>query len=124
RIQAQLLAESLLLALLGGGLGVLLAGVGVRWIHVLRPKEVPRLPDIAVDGRVLLFTLLLCVLSAVVCGLAPALRIGRIDLHENLKDAARGSAGGSLWGGGSHLRRLLVAGQLELSVVLLIGAGL
>jgi predicted permease len=125
RIQAQLLAESLLVALLGGGLGVILAIAGVKWIHVFQPKEVPRLPDIAVDGRVLLFTLLLCVLSAVVCGLAPALRLGRIDLNENLKDAARGSAGaGSLWSRGNHFRRLLVAGQLALSMVLLTGAGL
>jgi predicted permease len=125
QILGQLLAESLLLALLGGGLGVLLAAAGVRWIHVLQPKDIPRLPDIAVDGRVLLFTLLLCALSAVICGLAPALRIGRIDLHEDLKDAARGSAGeGSLWGHGNHLRRLLVIGQLALSMVLLIGAGL
>ncbi len=125
QILGQLLVESLVIALLGGGLGVLLAAAGVRWIHVFQPQDIPRLPDIAVDGRVLLFTLLLSVLAAVICGLAPALRIGRIDLHEDLKDAARGSAGaGSLWGHGNHMRRLLVAGQLALSMVLLTGAGL
>jgi predicted permease len=122
QIQAQMFAESLVLALLGGSLGVLLALAGVRWIHVLQPKEVPRLPDISVDWRVLLFTLALSVLAAVICGLAPALRAGRINLNDDLKDAARGSAGsGSLWGHG-NLRPMLVAGQLALCMVLLIGA--
>ena len=73
----------------------------------------------------LLFTLLLCVFSGILFGLAPALRVSRLDLNSTLKDASRGSAGTSaVWGRGNNLRRLLVVSELALSVVLLIGAGL
>jgi predicted permease len=83
------------------------------------------LQDVAVDGRVLLFTLLLSILSAVLFGLFPALRVSRLDLNSTLKDASRGSAGASaVWGRGNNFRRLLVVSELALCVVLLIGAGL
>ena len=97
----------------------------MRWIQALQPEDVPRLRDIAVNGSVLLFTVALCGIAGVLFGLAPALGLGRIDLHVTLKDAARGSSGGhALWGRGDSLRRLLVIAELALSVVLLIGAGL
>jgi predicted permease len=83
------------------------------------------LEDVGVDGRVLLFTLLLSVFSGILFGLAPALRVSRLDLQSSLKDSSRGSAGTSaLWGRGNNIRRLLVVSELALSVVLLIGAGL
>jgi predicted permease len=86
---------------------------------------VPRLHEIALDGEVLAFTLLVSVLTGVVFGLIPALRARRLDVHEDLKDGGRGSAGaGALWGRGQYVRRLLVIGELALSAMLLIGAGL
>jgi predicted permease len=125
RIVRQLLTESLLLSLCGGLLGVILCVWGVKWIHVLGTKSIPRLADIGIDARVLLFTLLLSVFSGILFGLAPALRVSRIDLNTTLKDAGRGSAGtSSVWGRGNNVRRLLVVSELALSVVLLIAAGL
>jgi len=121
----QLLTESLLLSLCGGALGILLCLFSVRWIHILGTKSIPRLQDVGIDGRVLLFTLLLSLASGILFGLFPALRVSRLDLSSTLKDAARGSAGTSaVWGRGNNLRRLLVVSELALSVVLLIGAGL
>ena len=125
RIIRQLLTESILLALCGGALGVIFSILSVHWIHVLGPKSVPRLDDIGVDRQALLFTLSLSVFSGILFGLAPALRIARIDLHSVLSDGTRGSAGtGAVWGRGNNLRRLLVVSELALSVILLIGAGL
>jgi len=125
RIVRQLLTESLLIALCGGTLGILLCLFSVRWIHILGTKSIPRLQEVGIDGRVLLFTLLLSVCSGILFGLVPALRVSRLDLNSTLKDASRGSAGTSaVWGRGNHLRRLLVISELALSVVLLIGAGL
>jgi predicted permease len=125
RIVRQLLTESLLLSLCGGLLGVILCVWSVKWIHVLGTKSIPRLADIGIDARVLLFTLLLSVFSGILFGLAPALRVARIDLNTSLKDAGRGSGGtSSVWGRGNNMRRLLVVSELALSVVLLIAAGL
>jgi predicted permease len=125
RIIRQLLTESLLLGLCGGALGVIMCVWSVKWIHVLGTKSIPRLADIGIDSRVLLFTLLLSIFSGILFGLAPALRVSRLDLNSTLKEASRGSAGASsLWGRGNNTRRLLVVSELALSVVLLIGAGL
>ena len=125
RVLRQLLTESVFLALCGGALGVALSAWSLQWIHLLGTKSIPRLNEIAIDGRVLLFTMLLSLGSGILFGLAPALRISRVDLQESLKDASRGSAGASaVWGRGRNARSLLVAAELALSVVLLIGAGL
>jgi predicted permease len=125
RIVRQLFTESVLLALLGGALGVGFSVLAVNWIHVLQPKNIPRLRDIAINGEVLLFTLTLCALAGILFGLAPALGVGRLNLYGTLKDAGRGSAGSSaVWGRGGNLRRLLVVSELALSLVLLVGAGL
>ena len=125
RIIRQLLTESLMLAVLGGALGVLFSMWSIQWIRLLGPRSIPRLHEISIDGGVLAFTLGLSVLSGVLFGLAPALRVSNLDLHSHLKDAGRGTAGmGTVWGGGNNLRRLLVVSELALSVVLLIGAGL
>ena len=125
RVARQLFTESVLLACCGGVLGITLAAAGVRWIHLLQPKNVPRLQAISVNTEVLFFTLGLCVVSGLLFGLAPLLGIYRLDVQRQLQDTSRGSAGeGSVWGRGHSLRRLLVAAELALSVVLLIGAGL
>ncbi len=124
-IVRQLLTESLLLSLCGGALGIFICLLSMRWIHILGIKSIPRLQDVGIDGRVLLFTLLLSVSSGILFGLVPAFRVSRLDLNSTLKDASRGSAGTSaVWGRGNNLRRLLVVSELALSVVLLIGAGL
>jgi predicted permease len=125
RIVRQLLTESALLSLAGGALGVLFAFWSVHWMHVLGPKSVPRINDIGIDRTALLFTFLVSLFSGAMFGLAPALRISRLDLSTTLKDASRGSAGtSSVWGRGNSLRRLLVIAELALCVMLLIGAGL
>jgi predicted permease len=125
RIARQLLTESVLLALAGGVLGVALAFGGIAWMQSMQPPGVPRLRDIGITGDVLLFTTVLSATSAILFGLAPALGIGRMDLQSSLRDDGRGSVGAQgLWGRGGGLRRALVAGELALSVILLVGAGL
>ena len=125
RIIRQLLTESVLLALGGGALGILMCLWSMQWMRVLGTKSIPRLQDVGIDSRVLLFTVLLSVCSGILFGLAPALRVSRLDLNATLKDASRGSAGTSaVWGHGNNVRRLLVVSELALSLVLLIGAGL
>jgi predicted permease len=125
RIVSQLLTESVLLAVAGGGLGLVLSLASIRWMRGVAIKSVPRLHEIAIDERVLLFTLFVSILAGIVFGLAPALRLARLDVHGALKDADRGSAGGSaVFGRGQNVRRLLVVSELALSVVLLVGAAL
>jgi len=125
RIVRQLLTESVLLALGGGLLGALLAFLSMHWIHVLGPKSVPRLEEIGIRVDTLLFTLAVSVFSGILFGLAPALRVSRVDLATAFKEAGGGAAGaGVLWGRGSHLRRLLVLAELTISAVVLIVAGL
>jgi predicted permease len=125
RIARQLLTESVLLAATGGGLGIVLAYAGIAWMQAMQPPNVPRLGDIGITVDVLLFTVALSAASAMLFGLAPALGVGRTDLQSSLRDDGRGSIGAhGLWGRGGGLRRALVAGELALSVILLVGAGL
>jgi putative ABC transport system permease protein len=124
RIIRQLLTESLLLGAGGGALGVLFAWWDVHWIQGLGARSVPRLHEISIDLRVLLFTLALSLGASVIFGLAPALRVSSPALSSALGGSSRGSSGGSLWGPGNRLRRLLVVAELAISVVLLVGAGL
>lgn len=125
RIVRQLLTESVLLGIAGGTLGLLLAYWSLEGIRVLGPASVPRLHEIGIDGGVLLFTSLLSVLSGLLFGLAPALRLRALNLHDTLKDASRGMSGaGAVWGRGHNVRRVLVMSELALSVMVLIGAGL
>jgi len=125
RIIRQLLTESVLLAICGGILGVVFALVSVHWTRILGPRSVPRLSDVGIRADALLFTLLISVASGILFGLAPALRVARVNLLSTLKDSERGSAGTSaMWGRGNNLRRLLVIGELATSVVVLIVAGL
>ena len=125
RIVRQVLTESLVLSLCGGALGVMIGLWSVKWVHALGTRSIPRLADIGIDWRVLGFTLLLSIGAGILFGLAPALRVSRIDLNATLKDTSRGAAGTcAVWGRGNNLRRLLVISEMALSVVLLIAAGL
>ncbi|HSA57421.1 MAG TPA: ABC transporter permease [Gemmatimonadaceae bacterium] len=123
RVARQLLTESLLLSAAGGMAGILFAFAGITWIQALRPPNVPRLGDIAITVEVLGFTLVVCVVAAVLFGLAPAIGAGRLDLQASLRNDTR-VGGHGLLGRGSRMRRLLVAAELALSLVLLVGAGL
>lgn len=125
RIVRQLLTESVLLAVCGGALGVLLAVGSVHWIHVLGLKSVPRLVEIGVRTDALAFTLFISLSSGILFGLAPALQLARLDLGLILKNtSSRSSGNGGSWGGSHNLRHILVVSELALSVMLLIAAGL
>ncbi len=119
RVVRQLLTESILLAGLGGTLGVLLAFWGTRAVLDVLPGTLPRAGDISLDSRVLLFALCISVLAGVLFGLAPALKISRVDLQELLKEGGRGSSGAR-----HRLQRTFVAMEVGMTLVLLVGAGL
>ena len=93
RIVRQLLTESVILGLAGGAAGLLFAFWGLGWMQSLGSKSVPRLHEIGINGGVLLFTLGLSVVSAILFGLAPAMRAARLDLQTELKDGHGASAG-------------------------------
>ena len=121
RIIRQLLTESILLAFLGGTIGLLLAIWG---IDLLRSASIDSLPTTAViklDGKVLIFTLLVSLVTGIVFGLAPAFAAAKADLHDTLKEGGRGSGPG---GRSAWLRSTLVVSEVALSLVLLVGAGL
>jgi predicted permease len=119
RVIRQLLTESVLLAASGGTLGLLLAYCGVRAALNTLPGTLPRVAEISLDARVLVFTLALSLFSAIIFGLGPALKGSRLDLMETLKESGRGSVVAR-----HRLQRIFVAIEVSLAVVLLIGAGL
>ncbi|HEX6739601.1 MAG TPA: ABC transporter permease, partial [Vicinamibacteria bacterium] len=120
RLLRQLLTESVLLSLMAGVLGVLLAFWGVRGLVASLPANVPRADEIGLDGRVLGFTLLVSIVTGLVFGIAPAWRTLRTDMHDTLKEGGRGMVGP----GGHGLRNSLVVAEVSLSLILLVGAGL
>jgi putative ABC transport system permease protein len=121
RLVRQMLTESLVLSLAGGALGLLLAVWGSSAIAALVANQLPRASTIAVDARVVAFTFAVSILTGVLFGLAPALRLARTDPNEALVDTARGATEGARH---NRLRSLLVVSEVALSVVLLVGAGL
>lgn len=123
RIVAQLLTESVLLAALGGALGLLLAWAGVRSLPALLPAaaNVPRLDEVRLDWQAFAFTAGVSLLTGILFGLVPALRAARPDLNEGLKESGRGNA---MSARRKRLGNALVAGEVALSLVLLVGAGL
>ena len=121
RIVRQLLAESVLLALAAGLVGIVLAAWAVRALATVLPPDLPRTAAIGVDGRVLFFSVVVSLVTGVVFGLAPALYASTPDLAAFLKDARRD---GSASGGRRGVRSLLVAVEVALALVLLAGAGL
>ena len=120
RLVAQQLTESGLLALAGGGLGLLVAWGGVRGLLRLAPATLPRLEHVHLDGAVLLFTLAVSLGTGLLFGLIPAARASRGGAVDALREGARSSSSR----GGSRMRRLLVMGEVALAVVMLSGAGL
>ncbi|HYP29319.1 MAG TPA: ABC transporter permease [Blastocatellia bacterium] len=121
RIIRQLLTESLLLALLGGGVGLLIAFWGLDLLLAISPPDLPRLDQITIDRRVLGFTLGVSLLTGLIFGLVPALQASRLDLTESLKEGGRGSSGGIQ---GKRIRSGLVVFEVATALVLLICAGL
>src|SRR5262249_44151678 len=115
-------AESLLLALAGGGAGLLLAYFGMDALIALTPDDIPRLREAGLDGRALLFTLSIATLTGVVIGIAPAWQSSQLDLQKAIKEG--GGALTALKGARASLRGALVVAQVASAVVLLVGAGL
>ncbi len=115
----QFLTESILLSLLGGAAGLLLAIWGVDLIRSIGPKDLPRLDEVAINGWVLGFTAVISLVTGLLFGLAPAWQFSRPNLTDALKEGGRGSSGGR-----SRVRNLLVVSEVALAVVLLVGAGL
>ena len=119
RLVRQLLTESVLLGAIGGAAGLAFAWIGLRAILGAAPPDLPRLDAIALDGRVLVFTIGLSLLTGLLFGLLPALQLARTNPGETLKDAARSTS--AL---GRSMRRGLVVFEMAMAVVLLVGAGL
>src|SRR5262249_15065944 len=121
RLLQQFFTESTVLSLAGCVVGLLAAATSVRALGSLVPANVPRIEGIAIDGRVLAFTVIVSLLTGIAFGLAPAWRGAKTDLNVNLKLAGRSNPGGVA---GARARNALVVTQVALSIVLLVGAGL
>ncbi len=119
RVMRQLLTESVMLGIAGGGIGLLLAKWGTHAILAALPETLPRSDQIGIDGHVLLFTVGISLITGVVFGLAPALKTLRPDMHETLKEGGRGGSGTR-----HRTQSVFVMVEMAMAVVLLIGAGL
>ena len=118
RLARQLLTESVLLSIVGGGIGLALARWGVDLILYMSPTAIPRSREIGLDWTVLAFTAGISVVTGLIFGLLPALQAGDVDVHETLKESGRGTSSRH-W-----LRSSLVVGEVATTLVLLIAAGL
>src|SRR5215210_4169464 len=118
RIARQLLTESVLLSVIGGSIGLVLARWGVDLILYVSPNAIPRSREIGLDWKVLAFTVGISFLTGILFGLVPAIQAGEVDVHETLKETGRGTTGRQ-W-----LRSSLVVVEVATTLVLLIGAGL
>ena len=119
RIFRQLITENLLLSLIGGVLGLMLAKWGTAAAIVAVPQSIPRAEEIGLDLRVLLFTLCISVITGLVFGLMPALRSSRANIGETLKDTGR-----TISSYRPRLQAVFVVGEMAMALVLLVGAGL
>jgi putative ABC transport system permease protein len=121
-----MLTESMLLALIGAATGIALAFVGLHALRIVMPPavgrgQIPHVDWIAINGKVIGFTILLSLTTAVIFGLAPAIQVVRSELYESLKEGSRGSTGGRR----SHFARsVLIVSEVAFSLLLLVGAGL
>jgi len=121
RIVRQLLTESILLSAIGGAGGIALAYAGLKVLVNLSPANIPRVKEIGLDGRVVLFTVLLSIITGIVFGIVPSLQASRTSLSESLKGTGRSSSAGH---GSTSVRGALIVAEIALTLVLLIGAGL
>ena len=119
RLLRQLVTESLLLALLGGALGMLVSGVGIRLLVALSPPELPRVNAIRLDGPAFAFAFGVTVLIGLGVGLIPALRASRVDLQEALQQSSQRTAGNH-----RYTRRAFVVAEVALALTILVSAGL
>ncbi len=120
-IVRQLLTESVLLALLGGAVGLLLASWGTDFLLGLATRAIPRVHDVTLDWSVVGFTAAVAIASGILFGLAPALQVTRTDINTTLKEGGRSVTGA---GGTNRTRSVLVVAEVALSLMLLAGAGL
>jgi putative ABC transport system permease protein len=121
RLIRQVLTESVLISLIGGALGMLIALWGTRALISLNSQGIPRSDEIGVDGRVLLFALLASIAAGVLFGLAPAWQSSRANVNETLKESGKSTTGGAF---GHLLRSALVVVQIAFAFMLLVCAGL
>lgn len=119
RIVRQLLTESLLLSVIGGAIGLLMAYWLISALIALAPATIPRLNEIGIDGRTIVFTFGISLLTSLVFGLFPALKASSPDLNETLKEGGRGTTGNT-----GIVRSGLVIAEIAMTLVLLVGAGL
>ena len=117
----QSLVESVLLALAGAAIGLLLAAWGLAVLQAMEPDNLPRLAEVSIDGGVLLFTLAVALVAGLLFGLVPAIRASRPDLQGTLKEGGKTDDVG---GGAARLRKVLVAGEVALALLVLVSAGL
>ena len=121
RLVRQLLTESLLIAVLGGAVGLLLAGWLIDALIALGPSQLPRLQAVKMDWQILGFTLAVTLLTGLLFGLVPAWQGAKLNLNELLKEGGRGGTGGTRQ---RRLRNVLVAAEVALALILMVGAGL
>jgi len=121
RVVRQLLTESVLLAAIGGALGLAVAWIGVKGLVAVSPADIPRIRNVGIDGVVLGFTSLVSILTGVFFGFVPALQLSQPDVAETLKEGSRGATQGRR---STRARNVLTVSELSLAAVLLIGAGL
>jgi putative ABC transport system permease protein len=124
RLSRQWVIESAVTGIAGGVLGVFSAGVLLRALPAVLPADFPRMDDIALDWRVAAFASLVTILASVVCGLVPGLQTRRLDLVRSLSDDGIAPVGGSLRTAAARTRAVIMAGQVAIACVLLVGAGL
>jgi putative ABC transport system permease protein len=120
RILGQLMTESLLLAAAGGTLGLMVGLWGISALEAIAPPGTPRLDDVTVDPRVLVFAVLVTIGTGLVFGIVPALHASRDDMTPALKEGGRGQLGD----GGHRTRRAFIVAELALALMLLVGGGL
>lgn len=121
RLTRQFLTESVLLAVIGGAVGLLLSIAGLRVLKTFIPDTISQAQAISIDAKVLVFTGLVALVTGIIFGLAPAMQVSHLDINDTLKEGGRDAAGGTR---GNRIRALLVIGEIAVSFVLLMGAGL
>ncbi len=125
RLVRQMLTESLLLGVLGGAAGLVVANLALRVVRAINPGNIPRLNDITLDTTVVVFTFAVSIFTGLLFGLAPALRAAQVDLASSMKAGGRNTQGeGGFGSSRRRLRSLLVVAEVAISLMLLVGAGL